>query len=630
MLRLTPRLFLSLLLTSVIPLLVLSFTSYSISSDLLLDEVQNANNEIVRIQRDQLDGVLEQIESLIFNLSGVEAIREALEASTGEVDDFERLSTQARIGTILNAYSSIGGLVSIDIFAASGARYHVGDTLNTENIDAAVLESIRAQVAASPRTVVWVGVEPNVNSESAFRQVVTAGRQLTRLNRETLQQEITALLMVNYSTDEIYEQLYAYQRGADAELIVIDADGRLVAHPDRARIGSEAPADLRAALTDDTGLLTTTIENQEVSISYARSAVSGWIVASITPLAVLNAKPAPIASNTLLTLIISTVVIIAVALLLNRAVARPITLITQRLAALQSGRVESRLKLPISRSDEVGELSLGFNQLVDAQIERRRIEQEREQLITQLEFAKRAAEESAQLKSEFLATMSHELRTPLNAIEGYTGIMLSGMGVELDPDTELMIERIDANSKRLLHLINDFLDLSRIESGRIQVMLKPVNVRSLAATWQDQISVLADQKSLDFAVSISDTLPEIIVIDSDALSKIVINLLSNAFKFTHQGGVTLTIDTNANDWCISVSDTGIGIPLYAQEFVFEEFRQVDQSSKREYGGTGLGLAIVKKLTRALGGSVTLVSDVGMGSTFTIRLPLRLPESVGVA
>ena len=235
--------------------------------------------------------------------------------------------------------------------------------------------------------------------------------------------------------------------------------------------------------------------------------------------------------------------------------------------------------------------------------------------------AQAIAQENSKLKSEFLSTMSHELRTPLNAIEGFTSIMLSGMGIDLNERAEDMVQRISTNSKRLLNLINDFLDLSRIESGRLELVMEPIVPRELADKWRQSVGVLADKKGVDFIVNIDPNLPDRVQGDEDALSKIVINLLGNAFKFTHEGAVTLDIRREDKMWNIAVKDTGIGIPPHAREYIFEEFRQVDGSSKRQYGGTGLGLSLVQKLSRAMGGSVALDSETGAGSVFTVTLPL---------
>lgn len=237
--------------------------------------------------------------------------------------------------------------------------------------------------------------------------------------------------------------------------------------------------------------------------------------------------------------------------------------------------------------------------------------------------ARRIADDNSRLKSEFLSTMSHELRTPLNAIEGFTSIMLGGMGIELEERAYGMVERIGTNSKRLLALINDFLDLSRIESGRMDLVEEAIVISYLTADWKNSVEVLAQEKALDFVVKLDPELPEILYGDMDALSKITINLLGNAFKFTKEGQVKLDIACESSDeWSITVSDTGIGIPPHAQDYIFDEFRQVDGSSKREFGGTGLGLALVQKLSRLLDGSVTLTSQIGKGSTFKIVLPLK--------
>jgi signal transduction histidine kinase len=148
----------------------------------------------------------------------------------------------------------------------------------------------------------------------------------------------------------------------------------------------------------------------------------------------------------------------------------------------------------------------------------------------------------------------------------------------------------------------------------------------MVAKWQEEIGVLAEKKNLQFAVTVDPDLPETIYGDEEAISKIAINLLGNAIKFTEHGQITLALKATPTDWSISVSDTGIGIPLHARDFIFDEFRQVDQTSKRKYGGTGLGLAIVQKFVRSMDGTVTVQSEVGQGSVFTVTLPLARHET----
>ncbi len=246
----------------------------------------------------------------------------------------------------------------------------------------------------------------------------------------------------------------------------------------------------------------------------------------------------------------------------------------------------------------------------------------------ELELARQKADEATRLKSDFLATMSHELRTPLNAVIGYSELMLSGMVGELSDKHYDYTDRVTENAKYLLGLINDILDISKIEAGRMELSMQPFNLKK----WTDEIvaqhQILADEKKLDFRVEIDDKLPEEFLGDAPRLRQVTINLLSNAFKFTHKGTVKLKLSKHdTTTWSIIVSDTGIGISPHKQETIFEEFQQADNSSTREYGGTGLGLAIVRRFILMMGGHIRLTSSLGEGSTFTIVLPLltKLPE-----
>lgn len=236
--------------------------------------------------------------------------------------------------------------------------------------------------------------------------------------------------------------------------------------------------------------------------------------------------------------------------------------------------------------------------------------------------ARKQAEDATRLKSQFLATMSHELRTPLNAIIGYTEIQLAGMTGELTSEQRDYQERVVANADHLLELINDVLDISKIEAGRMEVVNKQFDLRQ----WLDEVVAqtqgLAETKGLDFQVEVDERMPVRIVTDPARLKQITINLLSNAFKFTSSGYVKVDIRKHGRDaWKLIVEDSGDGIPSHLQETIFEEFRQADSSSQRRQGGTGLGLSIVRKLALMIGGNVRVRSQVGQGSTFTVILPL---------
>lgn len=248
---------------------------------------------------------------------------------------------------------------------------------------------------------------------------------------------------------------------------------------------------------------------------------------------------------------------------------------------------------------------------------------------SRLTVAEREAREATRMKDSFLSVMSHELRTPLNAILGYQGLMeLTG---ELDDENLNMVQRTQANARRLLVLINDVLDISRIEAGRMDLVPSELRVALLVEQIVSQMEVLADEKNLRLSAIIDQSVPVMVYYDEDALSKIMINLISNAIKFTEKGEVDLRLTASDSQLKIMVSDTGKGIPAHLHEVIFERFRQADSSTTRQHGGSGLGLSIVQQLAQYMGGRVTLQSEVDIGSIFTVELPLQpAPQAENLA
>ena len=234
-----------------------------------------------------------------------------------------------------------------------------------------------------------------------------------------------------------------------------------------------------------------------------------------------------------------------------------------------------------------------------------------------------ALEQASALKSQFLANMSHEFRTPLNAILGYTHMLLNGVSGAVSDHQRKSLTRIDSNSRHLLALINDILDITRIEAGRMPLNLATFEVPELVREVMAELEPIIKRSNLKVSARLPSLLQPI-KSDRQKVKQIVLNLLSNALKFTPQGSVTLSAayDRPRKYLTIAVRDTGLGIPAEDQANIFEDFRQLDNSPARGYGGTGLGLAICRRLAQMLGGSIDLVSEVEKGSTFTLRLPVR--------
>ncbi len=230
------------------------------------------------------------------------------------------------------------------------------------------------------------------------------------------------------------------------------------------------------------------------------------------------------------------------------------------------------------------------------------------------------------VKSEFLATMSHELRTPLNAILGFSQILDSQSKGPLTSHQAEMVKRIFTNGKNLLNLVNDILDLSRLEAQRLSLDPTSVHLPRLVQATLSDLRSLADGKTLTLESRLNLSDP-VVTGDEHRLRQVITNLVSNAIKFTDHGQVSITLSEAGSDQItLTVADTGIGIAAEQLPHIFEAFRQVDQSIRRQRPGTGLGLAIVQSLVTIMGGTVAVESQAGQGTTFTVTLPRHLPPA----
>ena len=435
--------------------------------------------------------------------------------------------------------------------------------------------------------------------------------------------EIGSVLIAELRFQNVEEAVLRNFNLEGENVFVVDRDGVVIAHRNPSLVVNKTVFKLpkaggRAVGLDGSDVVlamdTIQLENSQMIV------VADTTYANATALASDLSRIAGII--TLGALLIASGIVIFV---VTRAV-NPIVKLSTIAKAIQGGDFSQRSTL--NRKDEVGQLGTAFNEMSDA-IQKREADLRKQ--ADELRVATANALEAARVKGEFLANISHELRTPLNAIIGFSDMFLAGMIGSLTEKQLHKMERLKENGQRLLILINDLLDLTRLEAGRLEITQKPYSPRALADRTAAQMESLAVVGDLKFQTQLSTDLPITLIGDEKRVEQVIINLLSNAFKFTKEGSVTLDMkpDFAEKTWTISVTDTGIGIPPHAVNIIFEEFRQLDGSYSRAYKGSGLGLTITRNLVRTMGGKISVKSTMGGGSTFTVVLPLVLEVDANV-
>ncbi len=290
----------------------------------------------------------------------------------------------------------------------------------------------------------------------------------------------------------------------------------------------------------------------------------------------------------------------------TRKFSEQLVLVNQELEA-QSEELQEQTEELKQQSDE---LKISSDSLLEQNVE--------------LEMQRRQVEEANRLKSEFLSNMSHELRTPLNSINALSNVLRMQLAGKLDDDETNYLKIIERNGKRLLSLINDILDLSKVEAGKMEMDIRTFSLNSALTYTVESLQALAADKGIELKLDISGE----IQIDSDEnrLNQVITNVLGNAIKFTEKGSVNVLCEQRNENVCIVIKDTGIGIDADVLPLIFQEFRQADGTTSRAYEGTGLGLAIASKIIEALNGTIKVESVKGVGSTFSIEIPSEVSQS----
>lgn len=361
------------------------------------------------------------------------------------------------------------------------------------------------------------------------------------------------------------------------------------------------------------------------------SEVLGQVVVSVRKAQLREIQRTTIVNNLLVALVIAGLLVMLLRRMLTR-MTDPLDRLSDKMARAEQG--EQGVTVHFDGPLEIVRIADAFNRMTDALAERdarlrehnNRLEHEVALRTEQLVHARDVAIEANRNKSEFLSRMSHELRTPLQGIIGYTDVLREALLEEGMPRELRDVDTILHNAEHLLGLINDILDLSRIESGRLPLNVTAVSLVEVVHKAEEAVGVLVRKNNNTLVVRLS-AVDAPLLLDGTKLSQVLINLLGNAAKFTHDGTIVLQAAIESGWLRITVQDTGIGIEEQFLAIIFEPFRQVDGSDTRQYEGTGLGLAITRQFCELMGGSVRVESKVGKGTLFVVELPVQSAEGV---
>jgi len=672
-LSITAKLVGYLLVAGIVPLLAFGISTFQITREVVLGQVGAYNLRAAADVATYLDLYRTQVEDLASNVVSNEAIAQAMGDADGmTTSDYDRLNTRAQIGYILSNVGRVRGLVSIDLLTLGGRHFYIGETLDVSAVPLATVRSMVAASEAAGANALWRGVEDNINTNSKQKKVITLSRVLRRYDPQSGVNRTVGVVLISLSDAVFRDYFQAVALAADMRMMVVDRNGRLMFHSDRRLLGQTLEPELLRHVRSTEPMQRLLLDGVEVVMTSITVHPGDSHLMFAAPLVQITDPINRIAVAGLLLLLVCLVGIGLLALHYFRTVVLPLRAVSERFRYLRENPGMLHLPLVVaSKQDEITTLVEGFNAHIEtlteqrqAEVVRKRAEQaalenlyqrQREALaLREVEAKNLQLEEASRMKSEFLATMSHELRTPLNAIIGFSEALKDGLvGAMSDAQREYTGD-IFSSGQHLLSLINDILDLSKVEAGMMTLELEDVDVKTLLSSSLSIIKEKAAAQRIHVELETGEDLG-VPRLDMRKTKQIVYNLLSNAIKFTSTSGhVTMrarrvarnAVGTLGEGWPvlgfpladneyeefleISVSDTGIGISEMNMAKLFQPFIQIDSSLARKYGGTGLGLAMVKQLAQLHGGTVAVASAEGKGAIFAAWLPLRQAGEASIA
>jgi signal transduction histidine kinase len=471
---------------------------------------------------------------------------------------------------------------------------------------------------------------------------------------------------VDITLNNLTDYISNFKVSPAGKIFLTDRNGVVLSGEDKKmlfkKISDHSPELFKLLMENRQGVASLKIQSKENYVYYRTATQQNWKIAVLIPARNIENQIRGPVIVTVLGLSVGLLLLTVITIIgLNVFVVRPLhRFVRETNYIAETSNLERRIE--IRSGDEIGLLAKSYNEMISAlnktqqsleatgkelrehrdhleelvkertmrlqnvneklsvEVEERiQREEELQQTLKELAVAKEQAEVADNLKSAFLATMSHELRTPLNSIIGFTGIILRERVGPLNDEQKKQLNMVRRSSQHLLSLINDVLDISKIEAGQLQLVYENVDLPQTIEKVVQSTRPLADSKGLELGFDIS---PEIKTITGDVrrVEQILLNLLSNAIKFTEKGSVRIVCEADERNVIVKVTDTGMGIKAEDMETLFKSFRQIDSGISRKYEGTGLGLSISKKLVELMGGKIWVTSVWGSGSTFAFSLP----------
>lgn len=682
-----------MLVATLLPLSIGGITSYTISKQTIQEEVTEFNEAWIAKQADYLELLLQEIEGLMENVANLDTIKNSLSSQSGTTNNYTNLSTQATIGYILSGYN-IKGLVSIDLLSMTGENYHVGDTLNFQKVNKETKEKLYQLVLNSTKPIVWVGLEDNINENSANKKVITAVKLIKKIDPKTLTEIPIGLLIVNYSVDTFYEHFANSNLDASSSLMIIDGERNILYHIDKTNIGAKAGVEFVDRLSGDKGTFIEEINGQDMFVVYNNSKIYGWKVLSYIPVKKLTEHADPIIFYTLGVALLCFMLISAYAVNLSRKVLTPISQMTAMFKDIGEGTADLKKRLAIKSDDEIGELVKWFNSFLESLAEKKIIENElklayeglenrvrertnelenlnlvlsnrTKEIQDTLEKLKSAQSQLIQREKlagigQLAAGIAHEINNPL----GFVSSNMSSLEHYLDILKELLVmyrnlgEKLKGCDKEEIQEI--VRNIGKYEEdhslsyvlGDLEELFVDVNtglervgkiVKSLRMfTWMDKEAVYEEaydlkrgiegslimaQNEIKYVAAVEQELGEIptIVAIGNEINQVLLNFIVNAaHAIKMKGSDTLGLikigvyQLEDFVYCV-IEDNGIGISPENLKQIFNPFF----TTKTVGEGTGLGLSISYDIVvNQHHGEIFAESEVGSGTKFTIKLPIK--------